>query len=93
METRLKEGKVSTICNKLGFDHGFEVPRVGLGGGLMVLWKNKVEVTFLSSSPNHFSCFVCWDYQPWSWHFCGFYGDPRYKIDILLGSYFKNLEL
>lgn len=36
-----------------------------------------MEVTFLSSSPNHVSCFVRWDHQPWFWHFCGFYGDPK----------------
>ncbi|KAK1397876.1 hypothetical protein POM88_007739 [Heracleum sosnowskyi] len=43
METKLTEGKVNTIGNRLGFEHGFEVPRVGLGGGLMILWKDKLE--------------------------------------------------
>lgn len=77
METKLTEGKVETICNRLGFDHGYEVPRAGLGGGIMIIWKEKVEVIYLSSSHNHFSCFVRWDYQQRSWHFCGFYGDPK----------------
>lgn len=37
METRLVKDKVSIIFNKLDFDHGIEVPRVGLGGGILVL--------------------------------------------------------
>ncbi|XP_074346737.1 uncharacterized protein LOC141685542 [Apium graveolens] len=77
METKLADGKVNIICNKLGFEHGFEVPRTGFGGGLMVLWKDNVEVTYLSSSPNHFSCFLRLDNQARAWHFCGFYGEPK----------------
>ncbi|KAK1378465.1 hypothetical protein POM88_025209 [Heracleum sosnowskyi] len=58
METKLAEGKVKSVSNKLGFEHGFEVPRVGLGRGIMVLRKDKVEVMYLTSSTNHFSCFL-----------------------------------
>ena len=77
METKLPEGKVNEMCNKLGFDKGFEVPRIGIGGGLMALWKDSVEVIHLTSSPNHFSCLLRWENQPRFWHFCGFYGDPK----------------
>lgn len=77
METKLSVGKVNTICNKLGFDQGLEIPRTGLGGGLMLLWKDVVEVTYLTSSSNHFSCLIRWDKHPREWHFCGFYGEPK----------------
>ncbi|KAK1369554.1 hypothetical protein POM88_035646 [Heracleum sosnowskyi] len=77
METKLAEGKVRLMCNKLGFDQGIEIPRIKLGGGLMTLWKDKVEVTYLTASLNHISCFVLWDNHQRSWHFCGFYGEPK----------------
>lgn len=77
METKLLERKVTEMCNKFGFDKGFEVPRIGIGGGLMALWKDSVEVILLTSSTNHLSCLLRWDNQPRFWHFCGFYGDPK----------------
>ena len=77
METKLSEGKVNEMCNKLGFDKGIEVPRIGIGGGLMTLWRDSVEVIYLTSSPNHISCLLRWENQPRFWHFCGFYGDPK----------------
>lgn len=77
METKLADGKVNKIRISLGFDEGFEVSRMGLGGGLMVLWKEVVEVTHLTSSFNHFSCLLRWHKQQRPWHFCGFYGEPK----------------
>ena len=54
----------------------------------MILWKEMVEVSHLTSSTNHFSCFIRWENQPRSWHFCGFYGEPnvsnrRYTWELL----------
>lgn len=37
METKLAEGKANTICSRPGSDHRFEISRIGLGGGIMVL--------------------------------------------------------
>lgn len=34
METKLAECKANTMCHRLGIDHGFEIPRIGLGGGV-----------------------------------------------------------
>ena len=64
METKLEASKVSMMCNKLGFEQGFEIPRVGLRGGLMILWKEMVEASHLTSSTNLFSCFIRWENQP-----------------------------
>ncbi|XP_062089465.1 uncharacterized protein LOC133795999 [Humulus lupulus] len=33
METKLTKDKVATMCKQLSYDNGFEVPRIGLGGG------------------------------------------------------------
>ncbi|XP_062088399.1 uncharacterized protein LOC133794966 [Humulus lupulus] len=76
METKLTKDKVATMCKQLSYDNGFEVPRIGLGGGLMQLWKENVMISVQSSSYNHISCFISFDNQHLSWHFSGFYGHP-----------------
>lgn len=55
METKCPEGKVDFMCKYLSFDYGFEEPRSGMSGGLMLLWKESVEITYLTSSSNHVS--------------------------------------
>ena len=75
METKLTKDKVATMCKQLSYDNGFEVPRIGLGGGLMLLCKENVMISVQSSSSNHISCFISFDNQHLSWHFSGFYGD------------------
>ncbi|XP_074350532.1 uncharacterized protein LOC141689907 [Apium graveolens] len=60
-----------------------------VGRGLMVMWKDNIEVTYLTTSSNHFSCFLRLENQPRAWQFCGFYGEPKvanrhYTWDLLL---------
>ena len=38
METRLISGKGQEVWEKCGFSKGWEIPRVGLSGGLMLAW-------------------------------------------------------
>lgn len=38
METRLASGGGSEVWQKCGFFEGWEVPRVGFGGGLILAW-------------------------------------------------------
>uniref|UniRef100_A0A803P119 Uncharacterized protein n=1 Tax=Cannabis sativa TaxID=3483 RepID=A0A803P119_CANSA len=63
------------VRNALNFLNGIEVPRKGLGGGLMLLWKGNLDVTLLTFSMNHISCYVQCD-DGIKWHFSGFYGAP-----------------
>ncbi|KAF4361847.1 hypothetical protein F8388_003168 [Cannabis sativa] len=77
METKLAEGKQDYMKKCLGFEEGYEVPRNGLSGGLMLLWKGNVEISNIRSSSNHISCFIRLESQVLAWHFCGFYGDPK----------------
>lgn len=53
METRLPVGKILALKHSLGFAGGFEVPRQGLGGGLMLFWSADVVVSVLSFSISH----------------------------------------
>ncbi|KAM6576524.1 hypothetical protein CsatB_028361 [Cannabis sativa] len=76
METKLQSGSISKFRNSLHFPHGIEVPRIGLSGGLMLLWKSNVDIAINNYSSNHIDCFVEL-HGGLSFHFTGFYGHPQ----------------
>ncbi|XP_060970191.1 uncharacterized protein LOC133037264 [Cannabis sativa] len=75
METKLQYGSIDRFRNTLHFPNGIEVPRQGLGGGLMLLWKPHVTLSINNFSQNHIDCFMENQDGP-SLHFTGFYGHP-----------------
>ncbi|XP_060972109.1 uncharacterized protein LOC133038080 [Cannabis sativa] len=75
MESKLSVGSITKFRNILKFPNGVEVPRVGLSGGLLFLWKSDVNVTILNYGKNFVDCYMSLSDGP-SWHFSGFYGDP-----------------
>ncbi|XP_030502832.2 uncharacterized protein LOC115718003 [Cannabis sativa] len=79
METKLSTGSINKIRVALNFPNGFEVPRRGLGGGLMLLWKDNIDVTLLNYSMNHITCYVQCDNIP-KFHFSGFYGAAETQL-------------
>ena len=62
----------------LGFRNGFGVDRVGIGGGLILLWKEELEVSLQSYSVGHIDVLVKLSngHIPNSFFFIGFYGNP-----------------
>ncbi|KAM6553984.1 hypothetical protein CsatB_014746 [Cannabis sativa] len=82
METKLQAGSINKFRNSLHFPNGIEVPRTGLGGGLMLILKSKADVVINNFSPNHIDCFI--EYQDLSsFHFTGFYGHPNSSQRVL----------
>ena len=47
METKLVQGKGRDIWNRCGFIDGWEVPRVGLSGGLFLAWMPRQSVSII----------------------------------------------
>ncbi|XP_060972669.1 uncharacterized protein LOC133038517 [Cannabis sativa] len=75
METKLGPNVISRFRNVLHFNNGLEVPRVGLGGGLLLLWKDDIDVSILNYNTNVIDCYIASPNQP-RWHFTAFYGAP-----------------
>ena len=52
METRLASGKGQEVWQKCGFSDGWEVPRVGFSGGLILAWlpRKGFQITYDSQN-------------------------------------------
>uniref|UniRef100_A0A803PA31 Reverse transcriptase n=1 Tax=Cannabis sativa TaxID=3483 RepID=A0A803PA31_CANSA len=72
----LAKNAIGHVNNKLHFDSGLEMPRIGRSGGLLLLWTNDVTVTLYSQSINHFDCYVSCAITNVSFHLTCFYGSP-----------------
>lgn len=59
METRHKAGDCDKVRRSLDFHGGLEVTVAGLrnDGGLMLLWKEDLNVVIKGFSPDHITCF------------------------------------
>uniref|UniRef100_A0A803QQP1 CCHC-type domain-containing protein n=1 Tax=Cannabis sativa TaxID=3483 RepID=A0A803QQP1_CANSA len=75
MESKLNIGAISKFRTKFNFSNALEVPRVGLNGSLLLLWKADVNVNFLNYGINFIDCYVSTTDGP-VFHFLGFYGAP-----------------
>ena len=60
---------------KLNFQNGFEVPRIGLGGGLALLWGDNMDVDVQTSSPHHIDALI--NQNDVAWRFTSFHGHPE----------------
>ncbi|XP_060965141.1 uncharacterized protein LOC133034132 [Cannabis sativa] len=96
METKCAAGRGDSLCRSLSFDHVFEVPRIGLGGGLLVLWNSDVVVNILNSSSNHVDCIITFN-DNISTHVSCYYGSlyihDKTQSWILLDRLYDNAPL
>src|SRR4051812_9486455 len=81
MESRLKKGEVERVKIRSGCDFCFAVDCNGLGkeraGGLILFWKEVVQVNITSFSLNHIGGEVIDVFDNQVWHFNGVYGFPE----------------
>uniref|UniRef100_A0A803QAL2 Endonuclease/exonuclease/phosphatase domain-containing protein n=1 Tax=Cannabis sativa TaxID=3483 RepID=A0A803QAL2_CANSA len=76
VETKLSSNNVTRFKQSLNFYNGLEAPIVGLKGGLMLLWKDDVDVTLQHYGDTFFDYFMAVADGGLSFYFTGFYGAP-----------------
>lgn len=76
-ETKIKAGRCRNWRAIFGFDGQFVVDSKGASGGLILFWKNPLDVDVLNFSVGHVDCMVTMDDK--KWRFTGFYGNPDHS--------------
>ncbi|XP_038718208.1 uncharacterized protein LOC120011213 [Tripterygium wilfordii] len=77
IETKLHSSKIDFVRNKLHFKHGLAVDSIGSRGGLMLLWKEEVDISVLSYSTWHIHVEIKEGSDVFSWNLTCFYGHPE----------------
>lgn len=75
METRSKDSHLKKLCSKLQIKNVFIEPRVNIGGGLALYWKNGINLKVLDSTPTFIDAAVNLGMDD-AWWLTGFYGNP-----------------
>lgn len=75
-ETRCSVSYLESLKAKWNY-HGIVVDKVGLSGGLALLWRKEVDARLLSFSQNHIDTEVVLPRETLKWRFTGFYGFPE----------------
>ncbi|KAL4632173.1 hypothetical protein ACB092_04G033300 [Castanea dentata] len=75
METKAKDDFLKRLCSKLQFDNFFIVPRINTGGGLVLYWKNGIDLHVLNSSTTYIDAVVNLGLND-TWRFTRFYRNP-----------------
>ena len=87
METRLDREGITQWCKELPYKNWFVVKKLGLGGGLALLWKEDIGLDVFKFSNNQILATVTKS-DGFQWVLTGFYGwlemQDRYKSWALL---------
>ena len=75
MEKKLEKILMERIGRKMQFKNIFVVPRVNMGGGLALLWREEIKLDIQTYSDCHIEAFINHGMDN-AWRFTGFYGDP-----------------
>lgn len=74
METRLQYCHFPFLKHQLGFTSGVMVERIGMGGGLILLWHEALDVQLLSYYQGHIDTWISNWLPTGGCFFTGFYG-------------------
>lgn len=96
METRLKQQEVQKVKMRTVYVGNVSVDCTGNGkdrtGGLLLMWKEKLDVRITSYSSNHISGVVADNMDTQGWAFNEIYGYPNEQNKKHTRSLFKTLQ-
>ena len=75
-ETLADEVRLDYVKERIRFDHKHVAPRITRGGGLVLFWRNDIEVEVVSSLLNHIDAIINKSSDS-AWRFTGFYSEPE----------------
>ena len=76
MNTRMFREDFKKLCKDTNLPHWFIVKKVGLGGGLALLWKEGADVRVINSSDSYILAKVV-EEDGFEWFLTSFYGWPK----------------
>ena len=74
-ETWADEARLERTLSNINFDQKWVVPRTTRGGGLVLFWKNSVNLTVVESHKYYIDAIINKNGDN-EWRFTGFYGEP-----------------
>ena len=78
-ETWTDEARLTHIQDRLKFKNKFVAPRRHKAGGLVIYWKEELDLTIETFSKNHIDATINKN-KAEEWRFTGFYGEPDTQL-------------
>ena len=75
-ETWANEARLDRTLSKINFDKKWVVPRLNRGGGLVLFWKNNINIEIVDSHRYFIDMIINGNIKN-AWRFTGFYGEPE----------------
>ena len=75
-ETWIDEARLDRTLSKINFDQKWVVPRLNRGGGLVLFWKNSINIEVVDSHRYFIDTIINGNTKD-TWRFTGFYGEPE----------------
>ncbi|XP_042964718.1 uncharacterized protein LOC122298940 [Carya illinoinensis] len=77
METKLSQARATKVARKARFERCVAVDAVGRSGGLMLMWKQDVQLELINYSQRHINVLMKNDESNVNWVLTCFYGHPK----------------
>ena len=75
-ETWADEARLDCTLSKINFNQKWVAPRLNRGGGLVLFWKNSINVDVVDSHRYFIDTIIDGNTEN-AWRFTGFYGEPE----------------
>ena len=75
-ETWADKVRLDRTLSKINFDQKWVTPRLNRGGGLVLFWKNSINIDVVDSHRYYIDMIINRNTEN-AWRFTGFYGEPE----------------